>query len=319
MPTDYETLLDFGVPEVRAKKAMKATKNAGLQAALDWLEKNQDNPDIDNPEEPGAAADGDAKDANISAEDHADGVIAQQTAQSLRCADCGKILRDENAAQIHAMKTEHTNFEESTEAIKPLTPEEKAKKLEELKAKLAAKRELKRKEEEEEEKKREKVRRATGQEMAKLQQQMKEREIIKAAEDARREKEAEKRAKEKIKAQIEQDKKDREARLAREKAERAGQAPPTAAPAPKPAAPAASSGNYTEAKIQIRPTDGPPITHTFPADDTLESIYTFVSAQRPGSAFRLATTFPRKVLDGADRSKTLKELGLVPSAALAMV
>ncbi len=63
----------------------------------------------------------------ILTSDQEDGVIAAQTAKSLKCEDCGKILRDENAAQLHAMKTEHTNFSESTEAIKPLTPEEKVR------------------------------------------------------------------------------------------------------------------------------------------------------------------------------------------------
>lgn len=80
-----------------------------------------------------------------------------------------------------------------------------------------------------------------------------------------------------------------------------------------------TDGSPYRSSLQIRAADGPPITHTFQAQDTLESVYSFVSAQRPGSVFRLATTFPRKVLDGADRSKTLKELGLVPSAALALV
>lgn len=45
-----------------------------------------------------------------------------------RCS-CGKTLRDGNAAQMHAARTGHTNFAESTDAVKELTPEEKAAKL----------------------------------------------------------------------------------------------------------------------------------------------------------------------------------------------
>jgi len=38
---------------------------------------------------------------------------------------------------------------------------------------------------------------------------------------------------------------------------------------------------------------------------------------QPG-AFKLMTTFPRKVLDGAELEKTLNELQLVPSGTLAV-
>ncbi|CAG8848855.1 8786_t:CDS:2, partial [Racocetra persica] len=65
-----------------------------------------------------------------TSEDQDDGEIqdGEQTAQSLQCNDCQKLLRDANAAQIHATKTGHVNFSESTTAIKPLTEEEKKEK-----------------------------------------------------------------------------------------------------------------------------------------------------------------------------------------------
>ena len=59
---------------------------------------------------------------------------------SLVCNDCGAKLRSHAAAEYHAGKTQHINFSESTEEIKPLTEEEKAEKLAELKRKLAEKR-----------------------------------------------------------------------------------------------------------------------------------------------------------------------------------
>lgn len=63
-------------------------------------------------------------------------------ANSLQCDICGVKLRDTSAAQIHAEKTEHQAFSESTEEIKSLTEEEKKAKLQELREKLAAKRKL---------------------------------------------------------------------------------------------------------------------------------------------------------------------------------
>ena len=38
---------------------------------------------------------------------------------------CGKLLRTELDAQAHAARTQHTQFSESTEEIRPLTEEEK--------------------------------------------------------------------------------------------------------------------------------------------------------------------------------------------------
>ena len=43
---------------------------------------------------------------------------------------CGKLLRSEIDVQAHAAKTGHSSFSESTEEIKPLTAEEKARQLE---------------------------------------------------------------------------------------------------------------------------------------------------------------------------------------------
>lgn len=42
-------------------------------------------------------------------------------ANSLKCDDCGRMLRDTTAAQAHATRTGHQNFSQSTEVIKPLS------------------------------------------------------------------------------------------------------------------------------------------------------------------------------------------------------
>ena len=60
-------------------------------------------------------------------------------AKSLKCSDCGKVMR-EALVSFHAEKSGHTNFEESTEEIKPLTEEEKKERLAQMRQKLAEKR-----------------------------------------------------------------------------------------------------------------------------------------------------------------------------------
>jgi hypothetical protein len=96
---------------------------------LEWLEQNQDK----SLEEITAAE---------SARTAEDGPALQpgEVAQSLVCNECGKKFRSQAQAEFHASKTEHTDFSESTEAIAPLTEEEKKAKLEELRKKLAEKR-----------------------------------------------------------------------------------------------------------------------------------------------------------------------------------
>jgi hypothetical protein len=73
--------------------------------------------------------------------------------------DCGKLFKSSTQAQAHAQKTTHANFSESTTAIKPLTEEEKAEKMKELKERMRLRKEEKRIEAIEEEKQRETVRR----------------------------------------------------------------------------------------------------------------------------------------------------------------
>lgn len=62
-----------------------------------------------------------------------------EVARSLVCNDCGKRFRSQGQAEFHANKTEHQNFSESTEEIKPLTEEEKKQKLADMRAALAEK------------------------------------------------------------------------------------------------------------------------------------------------------------------------------------
>ncbi|KAJ3120249.1 hypothetical protein HK100_012882 [Physocladia obscura] len=317
MATDKEQLLAMGFEAARVEAALKATKNSGLQVAMDWLFAHADDPLPEAGESNVTAA---AENTGVN-----DDAITEEeaTAQSLKCDDCGRLLRDAAAAEFHAVKSGHQNFSESTQAIKPLTEEEKKAKLEELKAKMAARKEEKRLLEIEENKAKEKVRRATGKELVEIKEKMAELEMKKAAEAKKREKEQDKIAKQKIKDQIEADKKERNARFEKEKLERHGlQATATttaAAPAAAVVASAAGPKEYSDARIQIRLAAGGAITHVFKSADLLSVVYAHVS-EHTGAAigtFKLATTFPRKILE--EQSKSLKELGLAPSASLAMV
>ncbi|OBZ83937.1 UBX domain-containing protein 1 [Choanephora cucurbitarum] len=314
MASDLDTLVSMGFSLNKVKKAMKATNGAGLQPAMDWL---LEHPEVsDEPEEETVAPTLSSTNQSQQQQSAEEGEIkeGEQTAQSLICNDCQKLFRDATGAELHATRTGHQNFAESTEAIKPLTEEEKKEKLAELKARMAAKRSAREQQEAEEKKQAEKIRRKQGQDLTEVKEALEAKEIQKALEKKKREKEEEKLAKARVKAQIEQDKRDRAA-----KKEAAKQTQPQApVEQPKAASLPSVKKEYTETRLQIRAPGSAPLTHTFDVSATLQDVFDYLQTQGCNSPFTLSTTFPRKTFAAQDQQKTLKELDLVPSAALAL-
>ncbi|KAF8967567.1 UBX domain-containing protein 1 [Entomortierella lignicola] len=301
MASDADQLVEMGFPKNRVLKALRATKNAGLQPAMDWLVEHSEDADIDDP-----------------IPEHVGGALGTAPSSS-GAAGSEDSEEKADAAQRHAMRTEHVNFAESTTAIKPLTEEEKQAKLAELKQRLAEKRAAKAAADKEEQKTSEKIRRKAGQDLTEVKAKLEEKEMKKLVEAKKREKEQDRLAKAAIKAKIEADKAER----ARKKQEATAShqqaaAVQAAAEASAASARAGPAKVYTETRLQIRQPEGQqPIVHVFQASDKLSAVYDFVRTHRQGE-FKLMTTFPRKVLDGENLEKTLNELQLVPSGALAV-
>ena len=90
-----------------------------MSNAIDWLEKKADISTEDLLAE-GAEAAEDESPLSLQ---------PGEEARSLLCKDCGKRFRSTAQAEFHASKTEHANFEESTDEIAPLTEVERAAKL----------------------------------------------------------------------------------------------------------------------------------------------------------------------------------------------
>jgi len=236
-------------------------------------------------------------------------------AASLKCDDCGKLFKSAEFAEMHAVKTQHSNFSESTEEIAPLTAEEKAAKLKEIEAKMHARRLERESKEKEEQISREKMRRKQGQEIIAAKAASDEAEMKKIAEQRRLEKQEERAAKQRVLDQIARDKADRAAKY-NKKPETA--AAPTPAPAAQ--APPAEKKEYTECRLQIRLPDGAALTHSFGVNEELAAVRLYVDMNRKdgGTAAPITfmTTFPRKVFSEGEMRKTLASLGLVPSAVL---
>ncbi|KAI9751722.1 MAG: hypothetical protein M4579_005941 [Chaenotheca gracillima] len=313
--SDLDTLLEMGFEKERAELATK--KTGGLQGALEWLEKNQDTP-LD---ELKGGATGSETDPSVEPPALKPG----EEARSLVCNECGKKFRSQAQAEFHASKTEHVDFSESTEEIAPLTEEEKKEKLEQLRQKLAEKRAGGSIQDKEDQKKNDAIRRKATKEVADAKEDLQKQEQIKIAAAKRREKADDVAAKERIRAKIKADQEERRIRSEREKAERHGQPPPEQPEVKQPAAPISTAPTtskpasaYTESRLRLQMPTGN-IQKSFSVETTLFEVAALVE-QESGGTMRVESftqNFPRKVFSaGVDFGQSLKEAGLVPSAAL---
>lgn len=191
---DVETLTNsMGFSLIRAQKGL-LHGNGTVEGAVEWLMEHQEDPDIDDPiqQVPAAAGKG-------------------AVAQSYKCNECGKILSNMANLELHANKTGHSDFEESTELKKPLTEEEKKAKIAEIKSLLKAKRTEREAKEKEENVDREKQRRFMGKEMSKTREQMEAESRKRQAQLKKKEKDDALRERQRIRAELEKDKRERAA------------------------------------------------------------------------------------------------------------
>ena len=279
-----------------------------MQPALDWLEKNADK----------SVEDLKAEAAEDEPEEGAPSLNPGETARSLVCNECGRKFRSTAQAEFHATKTEHQDFSESTEEIAPLTEEEKAIRLAELRERVAAKRAIQSEAEKETKKSNDAINRKKTRETQDLKEELAKKEQIKDAESKRREKAADIEAKKKIQARIAADKEERRLKSEREKAEREGRkieqqqsAAPAVVVAPKPAA------SYTETRMRFQmPNGGGNVMKTFPVDTTLFEVAAELSKDSGQDIESFTQNFPRKVFGQEFFGESLKDLKLVPSASL---
>lgn len=308
-----KTLVEMGFDQAKSELAVTKTGSRDVQEAMDWILAN---PDVEPT--PAAATTSASPTEENKPEAASDETPAQ--AKSLKCDECGKLFKTHLEVEFHAAKSGHSSFSESTEEKKPLTEEEKLAQ----KAKLEELMQQKRREREEKEKKealdRERNRIRSGKEMIEAKRKQEEAEIKKMVELRKREKEEERLARQRVKDQIEQDRLARKAKF--------GQADNASSPpanvVEKPVATSTSSSavssskNYSEAKLQIRLTNGKALTQTFGAKEPLSAVRLYVEMNRtdePGP-FSLMTSFPRKIFNSDDYDKPLDILGLAPSAVI---
>jgi hypothetical protein len=282
--SDLNNLVDMGFDKEKATLALK--KSGNLTSAIDWLDKNAEKSLSDLQAEDAAADAADDKANDNPA------LEAGEVARSMVCNDCGKKFRGMSQAQFHAEKSGHDDFAESAEELAPLTEEEKAAKLQAMRALLS--------------------------ESDDVKEELRKQEQIKEAKAKRQEKLDDAAAKQRIKDKIAADKLARKQKADEEKAMRANPdaynpgAPVAAAAA---AAPAKVSANHAEARLRLQTASGN-VMKTFPAETTLFEVAHAIAEENGVQATSFTQNFPKKSWESTDFGMTLKEAGLVPSAAL---
>ncbi|KAK9469843.1 hypothetical protein V1512DRAFT_219446 [Lipomyces arxii] len=302
-------LVEMGFPVSRIEAALRNVTDPNLENAVEWLEQHP----IENTSEAAGGEDGDEEGEIEKGEMSAE-------AGSLVCQDCGKRFKSAAFAELHATKTQHMNFAESTEVIPDLTPEQKAAKLDELRARAAERKADNAKADMLEQRRNEQLRKKADKDSAAMIEKQKRLQVQKEAEERKRQAREEVLAKQRIKDLIAADKKARQEKAEREKAARAGVQLPATAEASKPAASRAPAQKkeYTESRLQIRVDGMPPIVKTYPLATTLYEVAHSLQAETGISvdAASFVTTFPTKRYGAEDMGMTLKEAGLLNTAVM---
>lgn len=307
MSSDLDSLADMGFDREKAQIALK--KGGNVPGAIDWLEKNADKSIED-----------------LKDEEHENPALeAGEQARSMVCNDCGKKFRGMSQAQFHAEKSGHDDFSESAEELAPLTEEEKATQLQELREKLAEKRAKQKDEDKAANRRNEEIRKKLNKDSEDAKEELKRKEELKAVAAKKKEKQDDIAAKKRAKEIIEKQKEDRRRKAEEEKAMRANPAAynpgaPAAgvagSAAAAAAAPAKAAVNHSEARLRLTTEGAGNVMKTFPAETTLFEVAHALQEESGVQASSFTQNFPKKVFDTSDFGMTLKEAGLVPSAAL---
>ncbi|CAG0913021.1 unnamed protein product [Notodromas monacha] len=312
---EVNQLLDMGFSLELVKFSLNANSR-NVNDAVEWLLVHGEDAERSMLESM-STGNASAEEENKPAESEEKGVDdeGKSLAKSLKCLDCNTLFSNVDEAEIHASKTKHVNFSESTEEKKHLTEEEKKDRILKLQERLK----LRRLEREQQEKDaaimKEKNRIKTGKEIAEMRRKHEEQEMKKIAEERRREKLEEKQARQRVLEQIAKDR--------AEKAQKLDNVIPKMPSTPEPAAGTSSSEgkkSYDKTTLQLRLPNGSTLTGTFGAKETLASVRLFVANStgnfRDPTKIGLMTNFPKRVFSSEDSDAPLYSLDLVPSAVL---
>lgn len=315
-----EQLVEMGFEKNQIDSAINTGKAANLEQAIDWITAHEGEISSGNATAAAPASSQPTLNLNTATTTTDSSETAAATAEtgdvnSLKCDECGKLLKDADAATAHAVRTNHSSFSECTEQIKPLTAEEKEEMKKKLQERIIARRQEQQSADEQRAKEMEKKRIVDGKALSELKQKRDEEEMKKIAEANRREKMETQLAKQRAIEQIEADKRARRERAAAEKSG-VHVSEVQQQPKPQPIVQSQPTRQYDECNLQVRLPDGSTIRQTFKSADRFEKVFDWVRQTQQSRPFVLVQNYPKKDFNESDNYKSLTELGLVPSGSL---
>ncbi|VDD76963.1 unnamed protein product [Mesocestoides corti] len=237
---------------------------------------------------------------------------------------CGKRLSSTEDIQMHSARTGHSDFKESdVPYVHPSAEEKQAEMLrlqEQIKLQKFRNEEAERRKNIEDEK----HRRQQGKVLLSAKAKFQEEEMKRNAEQLRKERAEDKAYREKLRAEIARDRANRVAHQSPLLPALSTAVPQTLTTSPNSGTPS----DVTECRLQIRTPTGQPLKCTFQSSDNLEVVAQFVGRNWPADSsgvsptivdcqeITLQTAFPSRKFCVDDFPKTLKQLGLCPSAVL---
>lgn len=209
------------------------------------------------------------------------------------------------------------------------TEEEKAERLrlkaEEYRQKIEVARLRKEKEAQEKQRQDEIRRREDGKKMAEAKLEREEEELKATQTRAKRaqEKQAEAEHLAKVRAQIEEDKRNRAAAFSKEKTARDAETNRLKMEKlrqEREKQEEIQRAKASKARLQFRLGDGSTFTHMFEADDPLQNARDLlVSEKKAEEPFKFRQVMPSKLFEKNDETKSMRDLGLAPSAVLVVI
>ncbi|KFD58788.1 hypothetical protein M514_00481 [Trichuris suis] len=304
------SLKEMGFDDKLIARAMAATKRTELSDIVDWIVKHENENEASTFAEssPGpSTSKGPPEKPNSQANNSG--------APSMKCDDCGKTFASAEMASVHAARVGHVNFSECTEAAKLLTPEETKQRQKELYEKLKVLKERREKEEHAKEIELEKARRQGGQELSTARERLQEQEMLKYIKEKKQDKLEASKARKRI---LEQIRLDRQAMNDRNRMNQPVETNKVAQQKlPAETGPPQYRSNSNTCVIQVRSSNGVVLKENFNSDDKLQKVYDSIAALNMNTeCFSLHSTYPRRQYTEVDMEKSLRDLGLVPSASL---
>ncbi|OAV95351.1 hypothetical protein PTTG_09563 [Puccinia triticina 1-1 BBBD Race 1] len=214
------TLVELGFEPAKAERALKATENRSVDAALDWLEQHGDNLPPEDEEgngEPKPVEENKTEPGTMGASSP-----KPNMAKGLKCTECDKFFKNNALASYHSEKSNHVNFDEVEYEAKPLTEQEKQERLDRLREQLKERQLAKKKLEAQENKANEAIRRKGGKDMINIKEELKRKEMEKEIAQRKKDKLEDEMAKARARAAIAEDKANRARKAAFEKSKRLG-------------------------------------------------------------------------------------------------